>query len=93
MWSNSFNTQVLNYVFVLLLLLLKEILIVQVYENKLLHPSKTPLVWHSLPPDYCDLHHMRLLIIVLLCFKLLSLLLWQDQMRLIMEQDPAEVSR
>lgn len=44
MWSNSFNTQVLNYVFVLLLLLLKEILIVQVYENKLLHPSKTLLM-------------------------------------------------
>lgn len=75
---------------VLLLLLLKEVLIVQIYENKLLHPSKTPLVWHSSPPNYCDLHHIWILIVVLLCFKLISLLLWQDQMFLIMEQDLPE---
>lgn len=34
-----------------------------------------------------------MLIIVLLCFKFISLLLWQDQMCLIMERDPAEVNR
>lgn len=74
-------------------LLLKETLIVQMCENKLLHPSKTPLVWHSSLPHYCDLYHTWILITALLCSSLISLLLSQDQMCLIMEQDPAEVYR
>lgn len=73
--------------------LLKEILIVQICENKFIHPSKTPLVWHSSLLHYCYLYHTWILIIVLFCSNLISLLLSQDQMCLIMEQDPAEVYR